>query len=259
VALLRNELAWRDNPMLDEGRFHVAGMTLRVDTRNDVFNPWAGWYLRAEAERGTGTVEAGGPTSPGVRALRPGPTRYVRGFLDLRRYNRLGPNASLNLRGVIGGWLSGDALPLEKRLSIDGPGTVPGFDFRSIGGTDVGTCAQSIAPAGGPAQCERIALAQLEYRTDVRFSVSRGSGATRRTRFRADGTWVFFADAGRGWLVNAPGSPLNVGRHELPPLSTYRTDLGGGVDFDAFGVYVAKALSVPQEPMNVFLRIRHRF
>jgi hypothetical protein len=70
---------------------------------------------------------------------------------------------------------------------------------------------------------------------------------------------VFFADAGRGWLVNSPGSTLNVGRHELPALSSYRTDIGGGLDFDHFGVYVAKALSVPKEPVNVFVRLRHRF
>ena len=25
------------------------------------------------------------------------------------------------------------------------------------------------------------------------------------------------------------------------------------------GIYAAKALSVPQEPLNVFLRVRHRF
>src|SRR5215207_2246306 len=83
------------------------------------------------------------------------------------------------------------------------------------------------------------------------------SDATRRTRFRADGAWVFFADAGRGWLVNAPGSPLNLDRNRLPPLSSYQTDIGAGLSFEHLGVYVAKALSVPKEPMNVFLRVRH--
>jgi hypothetical protein len=50
-----------------------------------------------------------------------------------------------------------------------------------------------------------------------------------------------------------------VGRHELPALSSYRTDIGAGLDFDLLGVYVAKALSVPKEPPNVFLRVRRRF
>jgi len=257
-ALTFNGLAWRDNPLVDAGRFHVANLTLRIDTRNDVFDPWAGWYLLADFERGVGRIDAAGPTSTGVRAPL-GTTRYQRAFVDVRRYNRVAPSAQLNLRLVFGGWVSGDPLPLERRLSIDGPGTIPGFDFRSTGGTDVGTCSEGNAPAGRPAQCERVALAQLEYRNDLHLSLSRGAGANRTTRFRADGAWVFFSDAGRGWLVNAPGSPLNVGRHEFPSLSSYRTDIGAGLDFDRLGVYVAKALSVPKEPTNVFVRVRHRF
>ena len=244
---------------MDEGRFHVAKLTLRIDTRNDDFNPWAGWYLLADYERGTGMIDVLAPASPGVRSSSSEPTRYQRGFLDLRRYNRLGPTSSLNLRFVGGGWLSGDPLPLQRRLSIDGPGTIPGFDFRVSGGTDVGTCATGPALPGRPAQCERISLAQLEYRSDIRLSFSDGDARSRRTRFRADGAWVFFADAGRGWLVNAPDNPLNFRRSELPPLSSYRTDIGGGLDFDQFGIYLAKALSEPKEPLNVFLRVRHRF
>jgi outer membrane protein assembly factor BamA len=258
-ALFNNALAWRDNPVMDAGRFHVASLTLRVDTRNDTFNPWAGWYLLADYERGTGTIDVAGPMSQGVRPAPVGSIRYQRAFFDLRRYNRVSPTSALNLRVVLGGWVSGDPLPLERRLSIDGPGTVPGFDFRSGGTDDVGTCATATVPPGRPAQCERIGLAQLEYRSDLRISLSDVRSGERRTRFRADGAWIFFADAGRGWLVNAPGTPLNYGRRDFPPLSTYRTDLGAGLDFDVLGIYVAKALSVPQEPLNVFLRVRHRF
>lgn len=258
-SLFNGERPWRENPRVDGGRFHLVNARLRLDTRNDDFNPWAGWYLLADVERGTGTIDDVGPTSPGVRALTSATTRYVRGFLDVRRYNRLAPNAALNLRLVLGGWLSGDPLPLERRLSIDGPGTVPGFDFRSTDSPNVGTCASDVEPAGRPAQCERIALAQLEYRSDIRLSFTTGKDGERRTHFRADGAWIFFADAGRGWLVNAPSSPLNLGRRDLPALSSYRTDIGAGLDFDLFGIYVAKALSVPEEPMNVFLRVRHRF
>lgn len=259
LAIDFGDVGWRDNPRVDEGRFHLANLTLRIDTRNDDINPWAGWYLLADYERGTGMIDVLAPTSLGVRAPTAGPTRYQRGFFDLRRYNRLAPNAALNLRLLLGGWLSGDPLPLERRLSIDGPGTVPGFDFRVAGGTDVGTCTSGAAVGGRPAQCERISLAQLEYRNDIRISFSDGAAPFRRTRFRADGAWVFFADAGRGWLVNSPGNPVNIGRHEFPSLSSYRTDVGAGLDFDQFGIYVAKALSEPNEQVNVFVRIRHRF
>jgi hypothetical protein len=258
-SIFSGERPWRDNPVLDAGRFHLANLTLRMDTRNDEFNPWAGWYVLMEVEHGTGTIDVVAPTSPGVRPVAPGPTHYERGFLDVRRYNRLAPTTALNLRVVLGGWLGGDPLPLQRRLSIDGPGTVPGFDFRSDDAPDVGTCTTGIAALGRPAQCERIALAQLEYRSDVRLSFSDWRDGTQRNRFRADGAWIFFADAGRGWLVNAPGNPFNLGRSDFPPLSSYRTDIGAGLDFDLFGIYVAKALSQPQEPANVFLRIHHRF
>jgi hypothetical protein len=259
LTLIHNGHPWRPNPEVDGGRFHLLNATLRVDTRNDVFNPWAGWFVLADFERGVGNIDEAGPTSPGVRATPVGRTQYQRAFVDVRRYNRLAPNAALNLRFVMGGWVSGDPLPLERRLSIDGPGTVPGFDFRTKGDLDVGTCSLVTAPAGRPAQCERVALGQLEYRNDLRLSISEGPRDARRLRFRADGAWVFFADAGRGWLVNAPGSPLNYGRGVLPPLSSYRTDIGAGLDFDRIGIYLARALSDPTEPMNVFIRVRHRF
>jgi hypothetical protein len=258
-SLAMNGMAWRDNPTMDAGRFHVANLTVVVDTRNDRRDPRDGWYLRGDVERGVGRIEGPGATSAGVRVLPSGDTRYLRGFVDARRYNRIAPNAQLNLRLVLGGWLAGDPLPLERRLSIDGPGTVPGFDFRTGGGMDVGTCSDGTAPAGRPAQCERVGLAQLEYRNDIHVSLSRGRGETRRTRFRIDGAWVFFADAGRGWLVNSPGSALDEGKGKLPSLSSYRTDIGAGLDFDLLGLYVAKALSAPNEPANVFLRVRHRF
>ena len=258
-TLFNGERSWRENPVLDAGRFHRTEIRLRIDTRHDTFNPWAGWYVLGEYERSTGVITEAGATSLNVRTAPAAPTRYQRGFLDVRRYNRLAPNAALNLRGVLGGWLGGSPLPLERRLSIDGPATVPGFDFRSGDAPDVGTCGSGATVPGRPAQCERIALAQLEYRKDLRLSLSNGQGGARRTRFRADGAWVFFADAGRGWLVNSPGNPLDIGRQAMPPLSSYRTDIGAGVDFTFFGLYVAKALSAPQEPMNVFVRLRHRF
>jgi len=258
-TLFNGEKSWRDNPALDAGHFHRVEARLRFDTRNDTFNPLTGWYIVADYERSTGVLTSPGSTSSGVRLLPGGDTRFQRGFLDVRRYNRLTPDAALNVRGVLGGWLGGDPLPLERRLSIDGPGTVPGFDFRAGSPPDVGTCSEGAAAPGRPAQCERIALAQLEYRKDLRLSLTNGQSGALRTRFRADGAWVFFADAGRGWLVSAPGNPLDIGRQALPPLSTYRTDIGAGVDFTVFGVYVGKALSAPKEPMNVFIRLRHRF
>ena len=81
----------------------------------------------------------------------------------------------------------------------------------------------------------------------------------------ASGAWVVFADAGRGWLVGDQTEPLTYDKNRLPPLSTFRTDVGLGLELGdffgsgEFGVYAAKALSSPDEKVNFFVRLRHRF
>ena len=254
-TLFRNAQEWRPNPSMDEGDFHVAKATLRIDTRNDADNPWAGWFITADLERGSGNVTSYAPTTS-PRALPP-ELQYMRGFLDLRRYNRLGPASQLNARLVLGGWLGGDELPLQRRFSVGGPGTLPGFDFRRMySGPDVGTCTPFGAVPGTPAECERVALAQLEYRGDIEFDFF-GSGDWHRWRMDTDGQWILFADAGRGWLVGSEGGGL--WSDGLPPLDTFRTDVGIGFDFGLIGLYVAKAVSEPKAPANVFVRVHHRF
>jgi hypothetical protein len=186
--------------------------------------------------------------------------QYARGFLDLRRYNRVSPDAQLNFRVVAGGWLNGDPLPLQRRFSVDGPGAMPGYDFRSATSANVLTCTTGSYVAGLPAQCDRMALAQVEYRGDLHFDLFTDWDDDHYMRGHSTGVWVFFADAGRGWLVGPTATDsLTYERSELPPLSTFRTDLGLGLDFDVIGVYVAKAMSAPREPANFFIRIRHRF
>ncbi len=260
-TLFRSDVAWRPNPVLDDAHLHLLNATLRLDTRTDALNPWSGWYLMADLEHGTGHVDSLGPTSfarsyPAGRAA-----RYDRAFVDVRRYNRVSRNAQINLRLVAGGWLDGDPLPLERRLSVDGYDALPGFGFRSsTAGSDVATCSTGPVPAGAPAQCDRIALAQVEYRSELHLRPFDWRGDDWvGPHFRADGTWVVFMDAGRGWLVGDPAAPLTYRPGALPPLSTFRTDAGVGLDFDGFGVYVAKALSTPGQPARVFIRLRHRF
>ncbi len=289
-TLFRNNATWRPNPAADEGRVHVLNTALRIDTRNDVDRPWAGWYVAADYERGRGAFTSLAATSasllpPGVdvpigelgrRDLAPGRRAYGRGFVDVRRYNRLTPDAQLNFRVALGGWLHGDPLPLQRRLSLTGPGALPGFDFRQpalIGSarSDVGQCSLGGAePAGSPAQCERMALLQAEYRGDIRVKLfgDDDEGRVRRRAWRTEASWVVFADAGRGWLVG----PRDAGevvypRGRLPAIGSFLTDLGAGLDFGhnrtndlgSFGIYVAKAVSRPSPGANVFVRIRRRF
>jgi hypothetical protein len=260
-TVFRNEVAWRPNPLLDAGRLHLVNTTLRADTRNDEDRPWSGWYIVADVERGVGALTALGETAPGVRASSPGHVAYTRGLLDVRRYNRLSPRSQVNLRLVTGGWLAGDELPLQRRLSVDGPGALPGFDFRRANAReDVATCSGGgFAPGGHPAQCERIALVQAEYRGDLHFDLFGDSEWDDVIQAGENAAWIVFFDAGRGWLVRSGGGDAGYGAGQIPPLSTFRTDVGVGLDLRLIGFYVVKALSDAHEPLNFFVRLRHRF
>ena len=253
---------WRPNPVVDEGLFHVANTTLRFDTRTDPDDPSSGWYVNADVEHGRGVISTPAPTSD-TRIMMAGKiSDYTRGLFDLRRYNRLGPDAQLNMRVVVGGWLGGDALPLERRLSVAGPGALPGFDFRSPHtGFDVGTCNVGFLVSGQPAECERVALAQIEYRGDLRIDFTGDWEDWPRHYHSAHGdvVWVMFADAGRGWDAGPAAGSIVPDRGLLPPLSTFRSDVGLGLDFGGIGVYAAKAVSDPSQPVNFFVRLRHRF
>jgi hypothetical protein len=285
-TLFRNNNGWRINPAMDEGRFHIANGTLQIDTRNDPDDPWSGWYIVADYEHGTGRVEKFGERSSvfgtGAIGLQPSqalPQRlqYNRGFLDLRRYNRLAPNTQLNFRIVAGGWLSGDSLPLQRRFSVGGPGSLPGYDFREtpIGaGVDYFQCSRtpaagevrSTAP-GAPAECDRMAMAQAEYRGDLNFDFNLfgddddEDDEDWRFRVDTDAQWVVFADAGRGWRVGPQGvsGDGRFAKDEFPALRTFRTDIGLGLQTDVIGFYVAKSVSDSEEPANFFVRVRKRF
>lgn len=269
-TLFRNTDTWRTNPVTDEGRFHIANAALRLDTRSDDRHPWSGWFVSADYEYGTGTITRYAPLSPGARDLAPGgATTYDRVLVDIRRYNRIAPGAQVNLRLVAGGWLSGDELPVQRRFSLGGPGTMPGYDFRRMqtGATDYMMCSTTGpggngVPAGRPAECERMALAQVEFRGDFDidpFGILDDDRTWRRRGWGRGAQWVVFADAGRGWLVGQPSGDRIYGKSELPRLSTFQTDIGFGLILDDLGIYVAKAVSQREAPMNFFVRLRPRF
>jgi hypothetical protein len=272
-TLFRNGDGWRTNPAMDDGSLHVLSGTLRFDTRNDVDDPWSGWFVTADVEQGHGTLVTLGPTSAATRNAGPGPVDYTRGFVDIRRYNRLSPDGQLNLRVVLGGWLNGDPLPLQRRVSLGGPGSVPGYDFRRASNeTDVLTCS-SVDPAlpggtaasvlGMPAQCDRIALAQVEFRGDLSFDpfgMFDDDWRPFRPGYGRGAQWVLFADAGRGWLVTHASdvADLTYAKGKLPKASTFRTDIGIGLMFENLGFYLAKALSGKDAPVNFFVRLKPR-
>jgi hypothetical protein len=267
-TLFRGDDAWRPNPFMDEGNMHLFTTRLRIDTREHEGSAWAGWYLTAEVEQGAGQLaRIGSPLNAnivtgGVLPTLPGPVNYSRGFLDLRRYNRITPSMSLNLRVVAGGWLGGDQLPTERKLSLGGPGTIPGYGFRETGMTpDVLQCSNGISQAGTPGQCDRIALLQLELRSRMFWGSLRDDASDDWWRPGLNGRmeWVLFTDAGRGWLVGPQDGGISYPSGLMPPLSTYKTDLGLGIDFGGLGVYAVKALSDASEGVRFIVRLTRRF
>jgi surface antigen Omp85-like protein len=274
IYVFRTAGSWRPNPTLDDGTFQIVNAGLQLDTRNDRNDPWAGWFVKGNVEYGTGRIGIFGARSPppptALGATETGPpvggppasgraagTAYTRAFFDVRRYNRLGPTDQLNLRAVLAGSVGGP-LPLERRFSVGGPGTIPGFDFRSPGDdhTDVASCSNGPRPAGSPAQCDRVALAQVEYRHDLRIDIGpTGHGIG----FHRDGSISVFTDAGRGWLVGHRDGDLRYPTNAFPAPSTFLTDVGVGFVIDPVGVYLAKGLSYIQERPHVEIRVQHRF
>lgn len=268
-TLFRDAAAWRPNPVLDAGRFTLATASVTYDTRNDRDNPWTGWLVMASLEHGWSEHVTLGPTATVVRpaASGPVPVAYTSGLLDLRRYNRLSPVSQLNLRLFAAGWLGGDPLPLERRLSLGGPGSLPGYAFRSLSGSpsDVLTCSAGEALPGAPAQCDRLVLVQAEYRHDLRLHLfgdwgAQSSGGGWSWTFYHPLQWVVFSDAGRGWLLHEAGADDTVQPASgFPALGTYRMDAGVGLDADVVGVFVAKSLTDWKNSPQVVVRLRHRF
>lgn len=264
-SLFRGDDSWRENPRVNDGRVRLVDLGYRLDTRNNPHDPVAGWFVDAHYERGSGKLSTEETTLsadlPGGRA----DIGYGRLFLDLRRYNRISPRRRLNLRLVTGGWLHGDDLPYQRRFSVGGIGTLPGFDFRRIGiGTDVGQCgSDATISTARPAECERVMLAQVEYRQELPSELfdifNRNRIRVRGAVFRVKPDVVAFADAGRGWLLGPREGTLRYTSGSLPGLDTFRTDVGAGLDLGIVGMYVAKAVSESEEPANFFLRINTRF
>jgi hypothetical protein len=169
---------------------------------------------------------------------------------------------SLNVRLVLAGWLAGDQLPLESRLSVGGAGTLPGFDFRSPGlgaGTDVAGCGDAGATptavvSGDPAQCDRVALLQGEFRHDLHVSLG---GWARHAQI--NGAWIVFADAGRGWLVGPREGTLQYPAADFPSLGSFLTDGGMGISVAPVGVYLAEPISRGNGVPRVVIRVVQRF
>jgi len=251
LSLLRGGETWRPNPRIDEGHFTSIATTVTYDSRNSTSTPTAGWLLRARWEIGGSDDVTPVPLPESVRPALPNESYvYHRLALDLRRYARVSPTGRLNLRLLAAGWIGGDPLPVQRRLSLGGPDPLPGYPFRPR------ACNELVEDPALPALCDRVLVAQAEFRTTLSLGVL--------DRLLRSAPWlgvevvdlVVFSGGGQAWLVG--DGPGKLPSNRLPSIDTWLGDFGAGIDIDGLGLYVAKAFT-DGEPIRFSLRLDHRF
>jgi hypothetical protein len=265
-SLWKNDEPWRENPEFDRAKYNRVLVRAAYDTRTDPVRPRSGWWVQGEYEYGDGKhqtygTELSAPVAPspaaGARIV-----RYGRGMLDIRRYSRLSRTSQINARLIVGGWLHGDALPLQRRLSLSGPGASSGFGFRQrITTPDRLQCTNQLTLPGSPALCDRMVLLSVDYRHDIKWLVDLFGGARLIQPDRSGyGGWVLFTDTGRGWLVTPRVAPEPRPAGAATGVNALHTSLGAGLEIGQGGVYVAKAVGAPaSRGVQVFVRLVRRY
>jgi hypothetical protein len=272
-SLTKNDDPWRSQPLVAVGDMSFLEGTLTVDTRNDPNEPSDGWLLEAKARRGlTGTF--GIPvhqasTDPGAETVpaKPFEDGFLTGFIELRRYLRINPGASLNLRGMAGGALNDVALPPQFQHTVGGVGSLPGHGLfaQDCGArenkeaydhdTDEGVLNSEVFPSYG---CDRFFLFQAEFRGRLFTDWSLGWN-DEGDPFDDDWTWYpdidlspnwsAFFNAGRAWSLEGSNTDTDM-------------DVGLGLFFGDLGFYFAYPLTEDnngERGGNFFIRLSRRF
>lgn len=256
ISVFRNA-AWRQNPLADDGHYTTWRIGVAFDTRNEAETPASGWLVRGWWERGSSDDAALLSLPPEVRdPIGPGTYSFSRFWLDARRYALFNPAIRISARVVAGGWLSGDPLPVQRRLSLGGPDILPGYPFRSQ------NCAPpGLADPARPALCDRLLAAQLEIRRRVRLGLPIPSpdpyltGLQRLFAIR-EPDLILFGDAGKAWITGQ--GPGRVPNNRIPVLREWEYDVGLGIDAGGLGVYLTQPLK-SKRPLTFTLRLQRRF
>jgi hypothetical protein len=273
-TLFRNQETWRAQPLVGEGRLTSLALDGRWDTRNSPGDPSHGWYVTGQLEQALRS-DLGRPEAvlseplPIVEPVRVGgeayPGGWIRGRLDVRRYNRLSPEARLNLRLLVGGSLDGSPLPPQRQHALGGEGSLPGYPlfaldcgartrhvYHSAAITAPVTTTRDTPPLFVPGYgCDQFALFQAEYRGKMSLRLGWGGdwgdaqGWGWDLGWAAAPDWVAFADAAQGWGIGRPDADLAL-------------DLGFGLLFHRVGVYLATPLT-GEGRVNLLVRLGPRF
>ncbi|HTO72182.1 MAG TPA: BamA/TamA family outer membrane protein [Gemmatimonadales bacterium] len=251
-SLIHNSDRWRPNPQIDDGHYTTAGLGIEFDNRTRQLDVPSGWWVRLGYEFGHSNDVS--PVSL-PETVRPGlPSTdydYSRMTLDARRFNRLTPGTGLNFRLWAGGWVGGDPLPMQRRLSLGGLDMLPGYRFRSLTCTPPGYSNPSSA-----ALCDRMLIFQAEVRSRLDLKLGFRSHDPDRFIGISQANLVFFTNAGKPWL--AGDGPGQIPSDKLPVFKEWKADFGAGIDLGGFALYAAKALTDP-EPFQIFFRLERRF
>jgi hypothetical protein len=265
-SLRSTERAWRPQPLVAEGSIRSLAMGALLDTRDDPRDPAVGWWIDAWVRRRVGGSAALPPELvPGAPSL----ALATDGHLDLRRYNRLGPEARLNLQLLFSGAVDGSALPPQHQRSLGGEGSLPGHPRFALScgareetltrpGTETDPDAsedQAVYPAYG---CDAVAMARLEFQGRLPFGWRSGpeSGEWEvDSLLSLRPAWTVFAGVGRGWShADGPGTSPDPGAS-----SSTRADVGAGLFVGPLGVYWSWPLNWRDRGLNFFVRLSHRF
>lgn len=255
-TLFRTAEPWRPNPLIDDGRYRTVHLGFTYDTRNESRTTTSGNWIRAlwEHSASENVAPLGLPAT--VRGTIPtdGSYAFSQFSLDARSYNRINPAMRMNLRLVGGGWLGGDPLPVQERLSLGGPDILSGYSFREQ------RCAEGapVDPAE-PALCDRSLALQAELRTHLDLGLlyryhDRGEVEQAFGLDQVD--FVVHADMGKAWLTG--DGPGRVPNDRIPSLDEWMYDLGVGLDAGGIGAFLSKALTAGQ-PVRFFVRLQRRF
>ena len=257
VSLFRNQDTWRPNPLIDDGFYRTARVSLDYDTRNEPARPSTGWKIHADVERSRSDDASPVALPAAVRPpIEPGRYAFSKARFDLIRYARFNPSTRVNVRLMGAGWVGGDPLPVQRRVSLGGPDILPGFGFRDLNCAPPGFSDQSQASL-----CDRMLAAQIEIRTSLPINVpfrirNAELAALQQILGIEQAELVVLADAGRAWLTGE--GPGRVPNNRIPKFGEWDADVGVGIDAGGVGLYVVKAVAVSRS-LRFVLRLQRRF